>query len=241
MGKRSVHLSIVIPAYNEEKRIGSSLETVTQYLSQQAYESEVVVVDDGSSDDTATLVRQRYPNVRVISYEENRGKGYAVKSGMLSAIGEYRVYYDADASTPIEELEKLWRLFEDGADIVLGSRSLPESRVEVRQSWVRQQMGRTFNLVLRLLALTSFPDTQCGFKGFTAAACEAVFPKSTVKGFGFDAELLYIASLQGLRIEQTPVRWVNSPESKVRMLSDSMRMLVDAFGIRLNALRGRYS
>ena len=141
MGKRSVHLSIVIPAYNEEKRIGSSLETVTQYLSQQAYESEVVVVDDGSSDDTATLVRQRYPNVRVISYEENRGKGYAVKSGMLSAIGEYRVYYDADASTPIEELEKLWRLFEDGADIVLGSRSLPESRVEVRQSWVRQQLS----------------------------------------------------------------------------------------------------
>ncbi|MBI5091141.1 MAG: glycosyltransferase family 2 protein [Candidatus Hydrogenedentes bacterium] len=235
-----MRFSLIIPAYNEESRIGATLSQVSTYLANQPYDSEIIVVDDGSVDRTREVVTRDFPGVRVIRYDENRGKGYAVRAGTNAATGAYRAYYDADASTPIDELEKFWLEFERGAAVAIGSRSLPESRVEVHQPWYRENMGRVFNLLLRAFGLTHFPDTQCGFKAFTAKACAVIFPRQTVERFGFDAELLYIAQLHGLPIAQVPVRWINCPHTRVHALADSTRMISDLLTIRLNALKGRY-
>jgi dolichyl-phosphate beta-glucosyltransferase len=159
---------------------------------------------------------------------------------MERARGAYRFFFDADASTPIEELEKAWPRFDDGADIVVGSRSLRESNVEVHQAWYRENMGRVFNLCLRILGLTHMPDTQCGFKGFTAAACDVVLPRQTIDRFAFDAELLYVAELHSLRIDQIPVRWINSRKSRLNPVTDSAAMFFEILGIRLNQLLGKY-
>lgn len=239
-----VHLSLVIPAYNEADRIGATLEEVAGYLRGRAYASEIIVVDDGSSDGTADIVRGFQAvdgRVRLVALPRNEGKGAAVRAGMWrEARGAYRVFYDADASTPIRELEKLWPLFDAGADIVIGSRALPDSDVQVRQAWYRQSMGRVFNLVLRGLKLSKFRDTQCGFKGFSAAACEVVFPRQQVSRFGFDAELLYIAALHGLRVEEVPVQWLNCPRSRVYPVADSWSMFSDLLRIRVRGAQGKY-
>jgi dolichyl-phosphate beta-glucosyltransferase len=230
----SVRLSVVIPCYNEVRRIGATLESFQKYLHRQVYAHEVIVVDDGSTDGTADHVRSRFPEVRVIRYEENRGKGYATKAGMLEATGEIRLVSDADGSTPIAEVEKFWPHFDRGGAVVIGSRALPDSDVAVRQPWYRQNMGRVYNVMLRMLGLTNFPDTQCGFKAFTAAACEIVFPRQRMDGFGADAECLYIAQRHGLAIAQVAVRWLNSPDSRVNALTDSLRMIGEALTIRVN-------
>lgn len=235
-----MYFSLVIPAYNEEGRIGDTLRHVQEYLSGQSYDWEVIVVSDGSSDRTVEVVRTGYPWALLETYARNRGKGYAVRTGMQAASGQYRVFYDADASTPIEEVEKLWPRFEGGADIVIGSRAMPESDVQAHQAWYRENMGRTFNVILRALRLTRFRDTQCGFKGFSAAACEVVFPRQTVYGFGFDVELLYIAAKHGLRVEQVPIRWRNSRRTTVNPITDSARMVAEAVSVRLKDLKGRY-
>lgn len=235
-----MHFSVVIPAFNEAQRIGDTLRRASAYLSRQSYASEIIVVDDGSEDETCRVVEETCPNAELIAYRPNHGKGYAVKTGMASAKGAYRLMYDADASTPIEELEKAWARFEDGADVVIGSRSLPESDVQVRQSWTREHMGRMFNRFLRTFGLTRFVDTQCGFKIFTAQAAELAFPKLTIEGFSFDAEALYICARHSLRIDEVPVKWLNSPHSRVNMVTDSLRMLADIVKIRLSAWRGKY-
>lgn len=238
-----MHLSLVIPAYNEANRIGATLAKADQYLAAQDYDAEIVVVDDGSDDDTAALL-DTYTSTTPLVWnrlENNRGKGYAVRNGMTQlATGAYRVFYDADASTPIEELEKLWPCFEDGADVAIGSRALPDSDVAVHQAWYRESMGRINNTILRALGVTRFKDTQCGFKGFTAAACDVVFPRQTIKRFSFDAELLFIAAKHGLRIDEVPVRWENSPDSRLNPVTDSTRMLWDLLGIRLKDAQGAY-
>ncbi len=242
-----VHLSLIIPAYNEEDRVGYTLQVVTAYLDAQPYDAEVIVVDDGSTDATGAVVRpfierQGKTPVRYVRYEKNRGKGYAVRLAMLEhAGGQYRVYYDADASTPITELEQMWPYFENGVDIVIGSRALPGSEIAVRQARYRELMGRTYNLILRLLRLTRFRDTQCGFKGFTAEACAVVFPRQTINRFSFDAELLFIAWKHGLRIVEIPVKWINSPRSRVRVIQDSAKMFLDLITIRIKDWRGRYA
>ncbi|HNR30187.1 MAG TPA: glycosyltransferase family 2 protein [Candidatus Hydrogenedentes bacterium] len=240
-----MQLSLVIPAYNEEARIAATLEHVLAYLDAREYVSEVVIVNDGSADATGDVVRRYVGHaptvVRYIEHPENRGKGHAVRAGMLEyARGAYRVFFDADGSTPIEEVDKLWPCFESGADIVIGSRSIPGADVEVRQSRARESMGKVFNALLRLFRLTRFRDTQCGFKGFTARACETVFPRQTVMRFSFDAELLYIAEKRGLRIAEVPVRWLNSPLSRVHPITDATRMFWDMVLIRLRALTGAY-
>jgi dolichyl-phosphate beta-glucosyltransferase len=235
-----LHLSLVIPAYNEAGRIADSLTKAGAYLSRQSYAWEALLVDDGSDDDTAARARAAMPQIRIVSYTPNRGKGHAVKTGMLAAKGAFRVFYDADASTPIEELEKLWPHFDAGADVVIGSRSLPESQVEVRQAWYRQTMGRVFNLLLRVAGLTHFPDTQCGFKGFTAYACDVVFPRQTIERYSFDAELLFIAQRHDLRIDQVPVRWINCPHTRLNAATDSLRMFTDLLTIRARAFLGKY-
>lgn len=236
----AIHVSFVIPAYNESKRIGATLRRMCEYFGRQSYTHEIVVVDDGSVDGTVDLVRSEFPSVRVLSYQPNQGKGCAVKRGMLSARGKYRFYYDADGSTPIEELDKTWPLFDQGAEIVIGSRSLPDSDVQVRQNLMRQTMGRTFNKILKVVLRETVIDTQCGFKGFTAESTSAVFSRQTMNGFAFDAELLHIARKHGLRIAEIPVRWLNSPDSRVSMFSDSLRMLQDVVRIRLRDWTGAY-
>lgn len=235
-----MHLSIVIPAFNEEPRIGDTLRLANAYLSKQGYDAEIIVVDDGSTDRTAFVVQTLYPDVRVISYAQNRGKGYAVKTGMLAAAGDYRIFMDADGSTPISDIELFWPRFDDGADIVIGSRSLPQSQVIVRQHPFRENMGRMFNVLVKLLLIPGFIDTQCGFKGFTARSAQVVLSRQRLDGFSFDTELLYIAQRHGLRIDEVPVLWCNSPHSRVRMFADSARMFWDLFRIRVNGMAGKY-
>jgi dolichyl-phosphate beta-glucosyltransferase len=235
-----VRLSIVIPAYNEEKRIGLTLWQIDSYLAKQPYDSEIIVVDDGSADYTADYVCSGFPNVRVIAYGRNRGKGYAVKTGMLAASGDYRLFCDADGSTPITDLDLFWPHFDAGADIVIGSRSLPESCVIVRQHPIRENMGRIFNLFVKLLVVGDYIDTQCGFKGFTAKSAELLFARQRLERFSFDAEILYIARKHGLRVAEVPVQWCNSPHSRVGMVADPARMFWDLIHIRLHDLAGRY-
>ncbi len=234
-----MHLSLVIPAYNEAARLGPTLACAQAYLAQQPYTSEVVVVDDGSTDDTGAVARAS-GGVRVLRHAPNRGKGYAVRAGLLAAQGEYRCYYDADGSTPITCLDRVWPRFASGADVVIGSRALADSDVAVHQAWYREQMGKTFNRLLRLLALTPFIDTQCGFKVFRANAAEAICARQTIERFSFDVELLYIARLQGWRVQEVPVVWRNDPDTRVHALRDSLRMFLDVLRIRSNAWRGRY-
>ena len=241
----SMYLSLVIPAYNEATRIGDTLAGTAAYFAKQSYEAEIIVVDDGSSDSTSEIVNAfaKTSSVPLLleTLPENRGKGYAVRTGMLQrASGRYRFYYDADGSTPIEELNRCPALFEAGADIIIGSRALPDSVIEIRQAWYREYMGRCYNGLEKMLGVTSFKDTQCGFKGFTEEAAKRCFSRQTIDRFSFDAELLFIAKKQGLCIKELAVRWLNSPQSRVNPLTDASRMFLDLLIIRANEFMGRY-
>lgn len=233
-------ISLVVPAYNEARRIGATLNDVLAYFRGQPYATEVIVVDDGSVDGTADVVRNEFADVRVIAYAPNRGKGHAVRTGMLEARGDIRVYYDADGSTPIEELARLLPHFDAGADIVIGSRLMPESDIVVHQGFVRERLGRLFNRTLHQLGLTRLSDTQCGFKGFTARATEICFRRQTLERFSFDVEVLCIAQRHGLKIVEIPIRWSNNPESRVRMVRDAYPTLRDILTIRARLLAGKY-
>lgn len=233
-------VSLVIPAYNEACRIIATLDRAAAYFSEQGYPYEIIVVDDGSADDTSAVVSASAPDVRLITYSENRGKGYAMRRGLEEAQGAYRIVYDADASTPIEEVGKLWPEFENGAAVILGSRALPGSDVQIRQPKYRRMMGRMYNLLLRGLRLTTFRDTQCGFKAFTEESCAIVVPRLTVNGFGADCEMLFIAQLHGLSVVEVPIRWINSLDSRVNPMLDSLVMFREVLGIRMKAFSGRY-
>lgn len=233
-------LSLVIPAYNEAARIGATLLDVHAYLVKQPYSAEVIVVDDGSGDGTADVVRAEYPAVEVISYPNNRGKGYAVRKGMLAAGGEIRVFFDADESTPVGELEKLLLEIDRGADVAIGSRMARGANVVVHQRWLRERMGRLFNLVLHGLGLTPFADTQCGFKAFSARAAEICFKRQTLDRFTFDVEVLCIAQRHGLRIAEVPVKWINNPDSRVHVVRDAIPTMRDILSIRRNLRAGVY-
>lgn len=235
-----VRLSLVIPAYNEAQRIAPTLRQCETYLALQPYSSEVTVVDDGSVDGTADLVAREFPEVRLLRHGANQGKGAAVRTGMRASTGAYRLFLDADGSTPIEELDKVWPLFEAGADVVIGSRGLPASDVRIRQHPVRESMGRLFNVLVRALLREQAMDTQCGFKVFTGTSAEVLFGRQRLDGFSFDAELLYLARKHRFRVVELPVIWLNSPKSRVHILFDSLAMLRDLFRIRLNDLAGRY-
>jgi dolichyl-phosphate beta-glucosyltransferase len=243
MVNSGLHLSVVIPAYNEERRILKTLERVAAYLQEQEYGSEVIVVDDGSRDRTVDVVASfqvRHP-VRLLRNEVNRGKGYSVRRGVMNARGRYILFSDADLSTPIEELEKFWPEFEGGADVVIGSRALPESEILVHQPRYRELMGRVFNICVQAVALPGLRDTQCGFKAFTQKAARIVFSRQSIEGWGFDAEILFIARLHGLTIREVPVRWLNSEESKINSLSDSVRMFRELLSIRWKNRKGLYT
>jgi dolichyl-phosphate beta-glucosyltransferase len=239
-------LSVVIPAYNEAVRLGNTIRAVVDYLRQNSPDSEVIVVDDGSSDQTAELARQSFQDVgnlrtSVISYKSNLGKGRAVRLGLLAARGDVTLFSDADLSTPITEAPKLVDPIVSGQyDVTFGSRALDRKLIGVRQSWRREQGGRIFNLAVRLATGLPFWDTQCGFKAFRMSVCRPLVEAATVDRFGFDVELLYLAFRAGLNLKEIPVRWDHNEGSKISLASDSLKMLGEVGLIRRQARRGVY-
>jgi dolichyl-phosphate beta-glucosyltransferase len=232
-------LSVVIPAYNEARRLPATLATVRAYLQRTNREHEIVVVDDGSRDATAQIAREAGDDVRVLRHEPNRGKGYAVRQGMLAATGARRLICDADLSTPIEDLERLEAEIDRGRDVAIGSRAVAGARIEVHQSAYREAMGRLFNRLVQALLLPGLHDTQCGFKLFTARAAVGAFSVSSLDGFSFDVEALYVARHQGLRIAEVPVTWRNDAATRVG-LGGGAAAFADLARIRLRAWRGSY-
>jgi len=229
-----IFLSLIIPAYNEENRIARTLIEISQYLDQQEYLSEIIVVNDGSTDQThqrcLETLKDR-PNFRVLSRDENIGKGYSVKQGVLQTRGNLILFSDADLSTPIRELDKFLPWVKE-YEIVIGSRALPDSDIQVHQSIVRESMGKMFNIFVRLLIIRGIKDTQCGFKLFQRGAALDIFPRIRLKGFSFDVEVLFLSRRLAYRLKQIPVIWRNSPESKVHLFSSSARMFLDLLRIR---------
>ncbi len=234
-------LSIVFPAHNEELRLPETLAQVNEFLGRQAYSSEILVVENGSTDRTLEIAREyadRMPGLRVI-HEDARGKGLAVKRGMLEATGEYRFFADVDLSMPIEEVNRFLPPQLAGVDIAIASREAAGA-VRYNEPSIRHFTGRIFNALVRWIALPGLQDTQCGFKCFHAPAVEDIFPFQTITGWTFDVELLFIASRRGYRIREVPVPWYYNPGSKVRVMRDSLRMAMDLVNIRTNGRRGLY-
>lgn len=238
-------LSIVVPAYNEESRLPATLRALLGYLDREyPGRYEILVVDDGSSDRTAACAEQvaaGRPEVRLLRNPGNRGKGYAVRHGMLEARGEWALFTDADLSAPIEELGKLWEAVRrEQAAIAFGSRALNRSLIGVHQPWWREWAGRVFNLVMRLLVGLPYRDTQCGFKLFRRDAVQAIFPRQRIERFGFDVEVLYLARKLGFKAVEVPVRWNHAEGTRVSMLRDSLDMFFDLLRVRWWWWRGLY-
>lgn len=230
-----LYLSIIIPSYNEEDRIAPTLKKILTFIHQKKYAAEIIVVDDGSQDRTTAIAESELGNFphKTLVETSNQGKGHAVKRGMLEAKGEYLLFTDADLSTPIEEVDRLVGCLKDGFDIAIGSRGLKDSRVEVHQNIIRETMGKTFNRIARLFTFRQIRDSQCGFKCFRKDVARDLFKSQVLKGFSFDAEIVYLAQKKGYRIAEVPVIWRNSSQSHVRILKDSFQMLVDLIRIRL--------
>ncbi len=234
-------LSIVVPAYNEAARILASLERVVEYLSTRPYAWEVVVVDDGSSDDTRALVAEfaaRHPGVRLLE-RPHRGKGGAMKAGMLAATGQFRFMCDADLSMPIEQVERFLPPQTEGADVVVGSREAAGAR-RLGEPWRRHLMGRFYNWLVRALAVRGLQDTQCGFKCFRGAVAADLFGRQTLDGFAFDVEVLFLARKAGMVVREVGIDWHYRQQSRVRPLRDSAAMTRDLLKIRWRSLTGRY-
>jgi glycosyltransferase involved in cell wall biosynthesis len=236
-------LSIVVPAFNEASRIGDSIGRIDAFMRQSPLSFELIVVDDGSIDNTAEVVRRaQAKGLRLVRNETNHGKGYTVRQGVLAATGKYVLFTDADLSAPIEEVNKLLDVAtKEGADVVIGSRAVDRKYIEKHQSSLREFGGIVFNLMVRLFLGLRLHDTQCGFKLFDRQRSRRSFEKLTTFGFGFDPELLFLAKRDGLSIREVPVRWSHMEGSKINFFRDSIRMFSDLVRIRWNAAIGRYS
>ncbi|TAK95512.1 glycosyltransferase family 2 protein [Patescibacteria group bacterium] len=240
------HLSVIIPAYKEGERIGRNLLEIEKYLSRQGYEYEVVVVVDGSPDNTAEIARNyssHIPNLRVIENEKNHGKGYVVRQGLLESRGKYRVFLDADGSTSITHLDKFLPEFENGYDVIIGSRDAEGSFIQVHQPKYREMAGNMGNWLIRVvLGLWSYPDTQCGFKMLTSQAAQEVASRMVVDRFGFDFELIILAKKLGFKIKQMPVRWLNEEGSTVGLFGPNgyFKVIRDLFSTKWRLMTGQY-
>ncbi len=243
----SKSLSIIVPAYNEEARLGNTVRKILELVKNRKLDAELIIIDDGSSDATSDVAKKvcaEFPGseTSVIRYDENRGKGFAVKTGMISAQGKIVLFSDADLSTPIEEYEKLVGPIERGEfDVTFGSRALDRTLIGEHQPWRREQGGKIFNLFVRTLTGMPFWDTQCGFKAFNMEKFRPLLDKMTIDRFGFDVEFLYAANHAGLRLKEIPVRWNNDERTKVHIFRDSFRMFGEVREIRKNAKKGLYS
>jgi glycosyltransferase involved in cell wall biosynthesis len=238
-------ISIIIPAYNEGARIGATLDKILAYLTQRGWgDAEIIVVNDGSYDNTVEIVREcaaKNPGVRLLENPGNRGKGYSVRSGMLHAEGETLLFSDADLSSPIEEASKLFAAIAAGSDIAIGSRWLQSELQTQKQPLYRQLLGRVFNLLLRIILGLKFKDTQCGFKAFTRRSAQVIFPRQQIERWGFDPELLFLARKFGFRVTEVPVAWAHREGTRINPLRDGIRMFGEILKIRWNALSGKYA
>jgi glycosyltransferase involved in cell wall biosynthesis len=240
-------ISIVIPAFEEQSRLGDSIHKILAYIRKNALDSELIVVDDGSGDRTAEIARDaaaEYNEIKtnVIRYEKNRGKGYAVKTGLLASVGSITLFSDADLSTPIEEMPKLIEPIRNGVfDVTFGSRELDKTLISTHQSWKREQGGRVFNFVVRSMTGLPFLDTQCGFKAFNMEKFRPLLPLMQIERFGFDIEFLYVAFHKGLRLKEIPVVWNHCEGTKVEMWRDSRRTFNEVRMIRRNSKKGKYN
>jgi len=238
-----IYLSVIIPAYNEEKRLPKTLREVDEYLRKQNYNSEIIVVSDGSTDRTCEIVeglKNEIKNLKLICEKINQGKGYAVRIGMLKAKGEFRLFTDADNSTPIEQIEKMWPYFEEGYEIVIGSRDIKGAVLDPPQNLFRRFVGEVFKYLRKIIVnLWEIEDSQCGFKCFKGEAAEKIFPKCKINRFAFDPEILLVGKKLGYKIKEVPVYWKNDPNSKVRLKS-MVKMLLDLLKIRWNLIKNEY-
>jgi dolichyl-phosphate beta-glucosyltransferase len=238
--------SIIVPAYNEQERLGQTLSTMLSYIKNSNLSAELIVVDDGSTDKTALAARETFAEfsgiaTKVISYEQNRGKGFAVKTGLRQAQGEIALFSDADLSTPIDEFDKLVEPIKKGEyDVTFGSRALDRTLIETHQPWRREQSGKVFNLIVRVFTGLPFWDTQCGFKAFRMNKFRPLLETMKIDRFGFDVEFLYVANYRGLRLKEIPVRWNHCEGSKINVFRDSQKMFREINQIRRNAKLGVY-
>jgi dolichyl-phosphate beta-glucosyltransferase len=240
---RAIRYSIVIPAYNEAARLGTTLQQVLAHVAAQQWNAEIIVVNDGSRDNTLEIIRsfaRNDPNVRFLENPGNRGKGYSVRHGMLNATGDVLLFSDADLSSPIEEAPKLLAAISAGADVAIGSRWLQRELQTRRQSLLRQLLGRAFNLVPRLVLGLNYKDTQCGFKAFTRRSALAIFPRQRIERWGFDPELLFLATKFGLKVAEIPVAWGDREGTRISPLRDGARMLWEMAKIRWYAWTEQY-
>lgn len=238
----NVFLSVIIPAYNEEKRISKTLLAVDEYLARQNYDYEIIVIDDGSKDNTVSVVKNLAKivrNLRLIENKENKGKGGVTAQGMLLAKGQYRLFMDADNATAVDHFEKMLPHFRSGFDIVIGSRAVEGAKIAVHQPFYKELFGKAGNLVIQAAAVPGIWDTQCGFKAFTARAAEEIFKQLTITRWGFDVEVLALARFLDFKIKEIPVYWINDPLSHVT-LKAYVRVFFDTFKVRWNLIIGRY-
>jgi glycosyltransferase involved in cell wall biosynthesis len=236
--------SIVLPAYNESARIGATLESIFSHAAGRGWDAEVIVVNDGSSDGTAGIVKDlaaRHPGLYLVENPGNRGKGYSVRNGMLHARGQFLVFSDADLSSPIAEADKLFAAIAGGADIAIGSRWLKTELQTRRQPFYRQLFGRIYNLALRVILGLRFKDTQCGFKAFNRRAADALFPVQQIERWGFDPELLYLARRFGFVVKEVPVEWAHREGTRINPFVDGLHMLGEMLVIRWSAFTGKYT
>jgi dolichyl-phosphate beta-glucosyltransferase len=239
-----IKLSVVIPAYNEELRLPGTLSQSIEYLKRQSYSSEIIVFNDGSTDDTERIAREQFSAsvpVKLLSHSDraNHGKGASVKRGILEARGAYRLFMDADNSTPLDQVDRFWPLFSQGYDVVIGSRALKDSVIGVRQARYKEIAGKLGNWVIRMFAVPEIRDTQAGFKMFAGKEAEMIFSRQTIDRWGFDIELLTIARSLGFRIREVPITWINASGSKVTMRS-YLEVLCEVWRIRQNLRAGLY-